>query len=168
MRQKQAPEAKRLAAEHRQRRGLLKEQAKIREAEAAEIAANAERLRTPRTEDPTGDVANKNDQLPKHPNGAATNTEVQQLDPLKGLPATQGTGDTAPQDPIGTNTEDPEILQYKEITPEGDGIELSQDFTLSKGGGDNISGNKELRKEGDDEDKNNSKRSKVPLQIPAT
>ena len=44
LRQKQATEAKRLAAEQRQRSGLLKEQAKIREAEAAEKAANVERL----------------------------------------------------------------------------------------------------------------------------
>ena len=79
------------------------------------------------------------------------------------------TGDTAPQDPTGTNTEDPKILPDKETTPEGDGIELSQDFPLSEEGeGDNISGNKELRKEGDDEDENNSKRAKVPLQTPAT
>jgi hypothetical protein len=53
-------------------------------------------------------------------------------------------------------------------TLEGDGIELSQDFTLSdEGEGDNISSNKELRKKGDDEDQNNSKRAKVPLQTPA-
>jgi len=54
-------EAKRLAAEQRQRSGLLKEQAKLREAEVAEKAANAERLKTPMTEEPNGDVANKND-----------------------------------------------------------------------------------------------------------
>ena len=49
MRQEQATEAKRLAAEHRQRSGLLEEQAKLREAEAAEKATNAERLKTPMT-----------------------------------------------------------------------------------------------------------------------
>ena len=74
------------------------------------------------------------------------------------------TGDTAPQVPTGTNTEDPEIIPDKVTTPEGDGIEFSQDFTLSEEGeGDNITGNKELRNEGDIEDENNSKRAKVPL-----
>jgi lipopolysaccharide export system protein LptC len=42
MRQQQAAEAKRLAAEQRQRSGLLKEQVKLREAERAEKAANEE------------------------------------------------------------------------------------------------------------------------------
>ena len=50
MRQKQAAEAKRLAAEQKHRSGLLKEQAKIRETEMAKKAANAERLKTPMTE----------------------------------------------------------------------------------------------------------------------
>ena len=85
MRQKQAAEARRLAAEHRQRSGLLKEQAKLREAEMAEKAANAERLKTPLTEDPSGNAANKSDQLPKNPIGVATKTEEQQRDPLTGL-----------------------------------------------------------------------------------
>jgi len=168
MRQKQATDAKWLAAEPRQRSGLLKEQAKTREAEAVEKAANAERIRTPLTEDHTGDAANKNDQLPKHLSGATTNTEGQQLDPITWLPATQATCNTAPQDPTGTHTEDLEILPDKETTPEGDGIELSQDFNLTEEGeGDNIIGNKELRNEGDVEDENNSKRAKVPLQTPA-
>jgi hypothetical protein len=79
------------------------------------------------------------------------------------------TNDTAPQGPTGTHTEDPEIFLDKVTTPEGDVKELSQDFTLSREGeGNNISGNKEPRKEGDDEDENNSKRAKVPLQTPAT
>ena len=57
----------------------------------------------------------------------------------------------------------------KVTTPVGDVTELSQDFTLSEEGeGDNLSGNKELRKEADDEDETNSKRAKVPLQTPAT
>jgi hypothetical protein len=78
-------------------------------------------------------------------------------------------GDTTPQGPTGTQTEDPEILPDKVTTPERDVTELSQDFILSKEGeGDNINGNKELRKEGDDEDDTNSKRAKVPLQTPAT
>ena len=45
--------------------------------------------------------------------------------------------------------------------------EISQDYTLSEEGeGANISGNKELRNEGDNEDENNSKRAKGPLQPP--
>ena len=58
MRQKHAAEAKQLAAEQRQRSDVFKEQAKIREAEAAEKAANAERLKTPLTADPIGDTSN--------------------------------------------------------------------------------------------------------------
>jgi hypothetical protein len=54
-------------------------------------------------------------------------------------------------------------------TPEGEATEISWDFTLSEEGeGDNISGNKELRKDGDDEDENTSKRAKGPLQSPTT
>ena len=148
--------------------GLLKEQGKLREAEAAEKAANVERLKTPKIEEPSGDAANKNDQMPIHPSGAVTNTEEQQLDPLTRLPTTQVTNDTAPQGPTGTHTEDPEILPYKVTTPEGDVTELSQYFTLSEEGeDDNLSGNKELRKEGDDEDETISKRAKVPFQTSA-
>ena len=117
--------------------------------------------------DPNGAADNKNDKLPENPSGAATNIEEQQPDPLSGLLATQVTGDTAPPCSIGTNTENPEILPDKVTTPEGDVTELSQDFTLSEGEGDNISGNKELRNDKDDEDENNSKMVKVPLQTPA-
>ncbi len=96
--------------------------------------------------------------LPKNPSGAATTTEEQQLVPLTGLPATQVTDDTAPKGPTGRHAENPEILPDTVTTPQGDITELSQDFTLSEEGeGDNIKGNKELRKEGDDEDENNSK-----------
>ena len=50
-------------------------------------------------------------------------------------------------------------------TQEGDDIE---GFNLSdEGEGENIIGNKELRQEGAEEDENNSKRAKVPLQTPA-
>ena len=104
MRHKQAAEAKLLATERRQRSGVLKEQAKIREAEAAEKAANAERLITPLIEDPSGDAANK---------------DVPQPDPLAVLLASQATGDTAPQGPTGTQTEDPEILPEKSNHPRG-------------------------------------------------
>ena len=154
MRQKQADEAKLLAAQERQRSGVLKEQAEIREEEAAEKAANAERLKTPSTKDPSGDV---------------TNNQEQQPNPLTGIPASQEMGDTAPQGPTGTQTEDLEILLEKVNTPKGEVTELSQDYTLSEEGeGNNINGNKELRKEGDDEDENNSKRAKVPPQTLAT
>ena len=79
------------------------------------------------------------------------------------------TNDTVPQGPTGAYTEDPEILLDKVTTPEGKVTELSQDFTLSEEGeGDNLIGNKELRKEGDDEDDTNSKRAKVHLQTSAT
>jgi hypothetical protein len=44
MRQKQAAEAKLMAAQNRQREGLRKEQEKLRAAEAAEKKANEERL----------------------------------------------------------------------------------------------------------------------------
>ena len=81
MRQKHTADAKRLAAEQIQKSGVLEERAKIREAEAAEKAANAERLKTPLTEEPSG---------------AATNTEEQQPDPLIGPLATHATGDTTP------------------------------------------------------------------------
>jgi hypothetical protein len=93
---------------------------------------------------------------------------------VTGLPASQETGDTAPKGPTGTRTEDQEILPEasatpkKENTPEGEASEIPQDFALSEEGeGDTISGNKELRKEGDDEDENNSKRAKGPPQAPA-
>jgi hypothetical protein len=97
MRQKHASDAKRLAAEQRQRSGVLKERS-IREAEAVEKAANEKRPKTPLTEDPSG---------------AATNTKEQQPDPLTRLPAAHATGDTTPQGPTGTQTEDPEILPDK-------------------------------------------------------
>ena len=101
-------------------------------------------------------------------NGDAANNKEQQPNPLTGLPASQKTGDTAPQGPIGTQTEDSEILPEKVTTPEGEVTELSQDYILSEEGeGDNISGNEELRKEKNDEDENTSKRAKVPPQTPA-
>jgi hypothetical protein len=51
----------------------------------------------------------------------------------------------------------------------GDAANTSLDYPLSEEGeGDNISGNKELRKNGDDEDENRSKRAKVPLPTETT
>ncbi len=58
LRQEQAVEAKLLAAHWRKRSGTLKEHAKIREAEGTEKAANAERLKTPPTVDPSGNSSN--------------------------------------------------------------------------------------------------------------
>ena len=83
--------------------------------------------------------------------------------------ASQGTRDTTPKGPSETTLEDPQILlDASEIldnvqTPEGDAANIS-DFILSEERkGDNINGNKELRKNGDDEDENSSKRAKGPL-----
>jgi len=169
MRQKQAAEAKRLAAEQRQRSGKLKEQANIREKEAAKKAANAERLKTPPSLDPSGETTNTMDKLPDNPSGAAQNTEEEQLDPLTGLPATQVSEDTGPPSATGTINEDPKILPDQVTTPEGDVTELSHYFTLTdEGEGDNINGNKELRDDKDTEEENNSKRAKVPPPTPAT
>ncbi len=76
---------------------------------------------------------------------------------------------TETQGLTGTPNEDPKILPNKETTPEGDFIELSQEYTLSdEGEGDNINGNKELRDLKDNEDENSSKRVKVPSPAPAT
>ncbi len=56
------------------------------------------------------------------------------------------------------------IPKEKANTPAGDVAEASLDYTLSEEReGDNISGNKEIREDGDHEDKNNSKRPKEPL-----
>ena len=80
------------------------------------------------------------------------------------------TGDTAPKGLLESPNEDLEVLlDATEIpdnvqTPEEEAANLSQYFTLSEEGeGDNISGNKELHKDGADEDENNSKRAKGPL-----
>ena len=68
---------------------------------------------------------------------------------------------------------DPEILPEawatttRANTPKRDVAKASLDFTLSEEGeGDIISGNKELRGDAKLEDKNNSKRPKVPLHPP--
>ena len=71
--------------------------------------------------------------------------------------------------------QDPEVLPdavdttNKVNNPEGDVAGVSLDFTLSEegGGGENISGNKELRGETEHEFETNSKRPKVPL-LPTT
>ena len=53
-----------MAAQQRQRSGQLKEQAKIKEAEAAKKTMNAERLKTPLAADPSGTAPNNQEQLP--------------------------------------------------------------------------------------------------------
>jgi hypothetical protein len=56
-------------------------------------------------------------------------------------------------------------MDEKADTPESYVVDISLDYTLSKEGeGDSISGNKELREEGNTIDETNSKRPKVPLQ----
>ena len=83
------------------------------------------------------------------------------------LQATNKTGDTTPKGPTGTLLESPEVLpDASEIpdnvqTQEGDAANISLDYTLSEEGKrDNISDNKEFRKDGEDEDENSSKRAK--------
>ena len=159
LRQQQAAEAKLLAFQTGQRAGVLREQEKIREADAAEKTANAERLKTP---------------LPAVPNGRAENSWEHKPNLATWQPpAAQETRDTAPKDPTGTSLENPEILPEsgkttdKVNTLKRDVAEISQDYTLSEEGeGDTISGNKELRNEGETEDKNNSKRANGPLHPP--
>ena len=136
MRHKQASDAKSLAAQTIHRAGVFKEQAKTRAAEVVEKQANAERLKTP-------------------------------------PPSVDTTGTRTHPDPNQTPTVDPEILPEagetieKLHTPEGDVAEISLDYTLSEEReGDNISGNKELKDEGDLEDASNSKRPKGPLPPP--
>jgi hypothetical protein len=96
LRQKQAAEAKVLAAQQTQRSGAFKEQAKNREAEAIEKAANAERLKISPTADPSGNASNNREQLPN--------------------PATeppQETGDTVPKGPTETPLEDPKFIEMQ-------------------------------------------------------
>ncbi len=66
---------------------------------------------------------------------------------------------------------DPEILpettktEDNAYTPEEKVAEISLDYILTEEGkGDNISGNKQKRNNGDTEDETNMKRPKVPLQ----
>ena len=61
----------------------------------------------------------------------------------------------------------PEITQTEDNgdTPEEKAAEISLDYILTEEGkGDNISGNKEKRNDGDTKDETNMKRPKVPLQ----
>jgi len=87
-------------------------------------------------------------------------------------PGSTTSKDTLPV-PSETTEADPEILPNagnttnKVNTPKGGVVEVSRGYTLSEEGeGDNISGNKELRGEGEHEDETNSKRPKVPLHPP--
>ncbi len=76
LRQKQAAEAKLPAAQERQRSGQLREQEKIREAEAAKKAANAERLKTPLLADPNVSAPNNQEQLPDPTTGPLASQET--------------------------------------------------------------------------------------------
>jgi hypothetical protein len=61
----------------------------------------------------------------------------------------------------------PDITQTEDNvdTPVGNVADISLDYTLTdEGKGDNISGNKEKRNDGDTEDETNLKKPKVPLQ----
>jgi hypothetical protein len=134
-----------------------KKSGKNQEAKAVEKEANAERLKTPQITYPSRNAANNKEQLPN---------------PSTEPPATQETGDTTPKGPTKTPNEDPKILLDATKTPdniqtpEEEATNVSYDYTLSEEGeGDNIIGNKELHKDGTDEDENNLKRAKGLLQI---
>ena len=80
--------------------------------------------------------------------------------------------DTRPTivDPPATSIPDPKVLLdvgvegTKTSTLKGNAVNIFLDYTLSEEGeGDNISGIKELRANGHNEDDTNSKRPKVPL-----
>ena len=125
-----------------------------------EKAPNAGRLKTPLFADP---------------GGFDTNNQEQLSNPFVEPPATHERGDTTPKGPTETLLEDQEVLPnarqipYNVQTQEGDAANISLDYTLSEEReGDNISGNKELRKDGADEDENNSKKAKGPLQTETT
>jgi len=91
LRQTQAAEAELLDAQNKQRAGVLREQEKIREAEAAEKTSNEQRLKTPLSEVPNGSVdESKQEQT--------INTA------LREPPAAQGTGDTGPKGPPRTHS----------------------------------------------------------------
>ena len=133
IRQKQAAEAKLVAAQNRQRGGIRKEQEKIRAAEATEKQANAERLKNPT---PPANTTTK-DKLPDPSQIPAVDPEI--------LPEAEQTTDkvTTPEGDVA------EVSLDYTLTDEGEG--------------DNINGNKELRDGAEHEDENNSKRTKVPL-----
>ena len=79
--QKQAAEAKLLAAQQRQRSGDLKEHAKIREAKAEKKAAYAGRLKTPLAADPSGTSPNNQEQMPIQPRSHRLQKRQEKLHP---------------------------------------------------------------------------------------
>jgi hypothetical protein len=133
IRQKQAAEAKLVAAQNRQRGGIRKEQEKIRAAEATEKQANAERLKNPT---PPANTTTK-DKLPDPSQIPAVDPEILPEAEQTTYKVTTTEGDVA------------EVSLDYTLTDEGEG--------------DNINGNKELRDGAEHEDENNSKRTKVPL-----
>ena len=108
MRQKQAAEAKLLAAQNRQREGIRKEQEKIRAAEAAKKKANEERLEN---QTPPENTSTK-DKLPDP-------SQIPVVDP-KILPETE------PPDKVTTPEEDvAEVSLDYTLTEEGEGDNIS-------------------------------------------
>ncbi len=95
------------------------------------------------------------------PNGNATKNQEKLPFPAAEPLATQEKVDTTHKGPTGSPSEDQEVLPYASETLynvqtlEGEAANISHDYKLSEEGeGDTITGNKELRKEGEDEDEN--------------
>jgi hypothetical protein len=133
MRQKHAADAKLLASQTIQKKGIRKEQDKIRVAEATEKHANQERLKTPPSLADT--IAKYNLPVP---------SQTKETDPGI-LPKAEQTNEkvTTPEGNFATVSLDYTRSEERE--------------------GDSISGNKELRNDANEEDETNSKRPKVPL-----
>jgi len=150
MRQKQAADAKQLAAENGQRAGVRKEQEKIRAAEAAEKQANADRLKTPILPQGTTGTGPLLVPLPPAPLNPKILPEAGET-----TTATNTTSYKVAHAAIIAEQErnqDPKVLPEAEDTEnkvntlEGDTTEGSIDLTLTEEGeGNNISGNKDLR-----------------------
>jgi len=154
LRQKHAAEAKDLAAQKSQRAGVLIEQEQIREAEAAkrQPTNNASKPHCPRSQ--AAALTNLNKSRPSTP------PHESHL-----LPKGQETPDikVPPDNPL----EDPEIIPYvtgeaqKGEAPRGSIKNASQTYTRKdEHEGETLSGTKEMRAEGDNEDENISKRPK--------
>jgi hypothetical protein len=157
LRQQHATATKLLIVENKQRAGVLREQEKVRAAEAAEKASNEEHLKTP---------------LPAVSSGSADITiQEQTINTAIGQPhAAQGAGDTGPEYLPETPLQDPEILPdamgdvHTEGTPKGSTLETSQTYTLeNEQEGETLSGTKEMRAEEDNEVENTSKMPKGSL-----
>jgi hypothetical protein len=150
LRQQQAAAAKKLAAEQRQQEGKRPEQEKLRQAEAAEKQANADRL--------------KKDNVTPNPT-VVTDPEILPEQELLAIPTSTETRD---QHTEKTAEGLPEGLADVNMDPahNAEANKTPSDFTLSEEG-ETLSGNKELR-EDPPEDEINSKRVKPPptAQVP--